>query len=351
MHDRADPVNSDSLAPDTWLVCWARRSVTLPLYALLTAAAWMALPLLVPIALIFDALYGRRWSTTRALLFFPFYLACECLGVAVSLLLWVEYRLRPSVDRSAFLDRNFRLQQLWAAALFEGARRLFGFRVELENFEEATRDLAAHPVVVFFRHASTVDTVLPAAYLSRAQGTRLRYVMKRELLWDPCLDIVGQRLPNIFLRRNAPDPKREIATVRRLGRDLGPGEGVLIYPEGTRFTPAKRERILDRMAQSDPRGLLPLAKELRHVLPPKLGGMLALLEQCKDADVLFFAHSGLENVASFREIARGVLTGRRIRLRLWRVPASEVPQDAESRITWFYEQWRVVDRWLGEAHA
>ena len=223
--------------------------------------------------------------------------------------------------------------------------------MELENFEEATRELATRPLVVFFRHASTVDTVLPAAYLSRAQGTRLRYVMKRELLWDPCLDIVGHRLPNIFLRRDSPDPQREVGAVRRLGRDLGPGEGVLIYPEGTRFTPAKRERILARMAQSDPSGVLPLAKELRHVLPPKLGGTLALLEQCKDADVLFFGHSGLENVASFREIARGALTGRRVRLRLWRVPASEVPQNTESRIAWFYEQWRVLDRWIGGAQA
>ena len=228
-------MNSDSLAPDTWLVCWARRAVTLPLYALLTAAAWMALPLLVPIALIVDALYGRRWSTTRALLFFPFYLACECLGVAASLLLWVEYRLRPSVDRSKFLDRNFWLQQLWAAALFEGARRLFGFRVELENFEEATRELAARPLVVFFRHASTVDTVLPAAYLSRAQGTRLRYVMKRELLWDPCLDIVGQRLPNIFLRRDSPDPQREVARRAPARPRSGPRRGRADLPRGHPF--------------------------------------------------------------------------------------------------------------------
>ena len=41
-------------------------------------------------------------------------------------------------------------------------------------------------------------------YVSRRYHLRLRYVLKRELLWDPCLDIVGQRVPNIFVDRDAP---------------------------------------------------------------------------------------------------------------------------------------------------
>jgi 1-acyl-sn-glycerol-3-phosphate acyltransferase len=61
------------------------------------------------------------------------------------------------------------------------------------------------------------------------------------------LDIVGNRLANCFVRRNSGDSDREIAAVQRLMEDLGPNDGVLIYPEGTRFTEAKRRRILDHL--------------------------------------------------------------------------------------------------------
>ena len=58
--------------------------------------------------------------------------------------------------------------------------------------------------------------LLAAALLSRPHGVRLRYVLKRELLWDPCLDIVGHRLPNAFVRRGSRDTAGDVAAVRGL---------------------------------------------------------------------------------------------------------------------------------------
>jgi 1-acyl-sn-glycerol-3-phosphate acyltransferase len=86
-------------------------------------------------------------------------------------------------------------------------------------------------VIVLMRHASLADSLLPAVLLG-TRGLRLRYVLKRELLWDPCLDVVGQRLPNAFIRRGSGESDAEIDAIRALGRDLGDDEGVLIYPEG-----------------------------------------------------------------------------------------------------------------------
>ena len=42
---------------------------------------------------------------------------------------------------------------------------------------------------------------------------RLRYVLKRELLLDPCLDIVGNRLPNCFVARSGADAQADIDKV------------------------------------------------------------------------------------------------------------------------------------------
>ena len=43
------------------------------------------------------------------------------------------------------------------------------------------------------------------------------------------------------------DHAAALAALRDLGRDLRPDEGVIIYPEGTRFTAAKRERRVAKL--------------------------------------------------------------------------------------------------------
>jgi hypothetical protein len=53
-------------------------------------------------------------------------------------------------------------------------------------------DLEPGPMLLFIRRAGA--TVLPAVFLSGRDGLGQRYVLERELPWDPCLDIVGNRL-------------------------------------------------------------------------------------------------------------------------------------------------------------
>ena len=59
-------------------------------------------------------------------------------------------------------------------------------------------------------------------------------------------------MPNYFLDRRSTDAAAEVEQVRALGRELGEGDGVLIYPEGTRFTPEKRERAIEILRRRFP---------------------------------------------------------------------------------------------------
>jgi 1-acyl-sn-glycerol-3-phosphate acyltransferase len=170
--------------------------------------------------------------------------------------------------------------------------------------------------------------------------------MKRELLWDPCLDIVGHRIPNVFIRRASPDRNREIALIRKLAATLGSGEGIRIYPEGTRFTAEKRSRLLARMAESSGREEMERATELRHVLPPRTAGPLALLESRPDADVLFLAHCGFERAGSLHDLWAGALVGTTVRLRIWRVASDEIPNTPDERVQWLHREWMRIDEWI-----
>lgn len=318
---------------------WRRRALTLPLLLGATAVAFLASPLLLAIALLVDLFRGPRWPTVRLVLLALVYLACESAGVLASLLLWIGSLGAP--------ERRLRwfhaLQDEWAAAIFAAGRRIFGLRVEIEGDDS----LRPGPLVLLSRHASLVDTMLPAVHVARRHGMRLRWVLKRELLWDPCLDVVGHVLPNVFVRRGSGDSAGEIAAVRDLARGLGPDEGVLIYPEGTRFSSAVRARAFRSLAEADPVRADRLAG-LRHVLPPRPGGTLAVLDACPPADVVVLAHAGLEGAARLVDVWRGSLIGRRIRVSFQRVPASEIPATPTERRQWLDAQWLALDRWVDD---
>ena len=97
---------------------------------------------------------------------------------------------------------------------------------------------------MLIRHASIVDNLLPAELVARPHGIRLRYVLKRELLADPCLDIAGRRLPNYFVRRGTGEAQ-ELERVRALGHGLGPARRRADLPRGDALhagAPSARDR-------------------------------------------------------------------------------------------------------------
>ena len=245
------------------------------------------------------------------------------------------------------MERLSALQSAWAGWLFWGAARIFGFRVEV-----TWRDAApAGPMILLMRHASVADTVLAGVFVTGEHGIRLRYVLKHELLWDPCLDVVGNRLPNYFVRRGSADPARELEGVRSLLEGLAAREGVLIYPEGTRFTLEKRARVLNRLRERGDQELFARAQRLRHTLPPRIGGTLSLLEHNPGLDVVIAAHVGFDKAGTFWDLWNGALRGALVRAEFRRIPYHELPRDRAELTSWLFEQWELVDEWVAENSA
>jgi hypothetical protein len=138
--------------------------------------------------------------------------------------------------------------------------------------------------------------------------------------------------------------------VRELAHGLGTEDGVLIYPEGTRFTSKHRARAIARIAERDP-VLAARAERLEHLLPPRLGGVGALLDGAPDADVVVVAHHGFEGLQRISDIWRGGLVGLAVRVRMTRVPRAIVPETEPARMDWLYDLWQDVDDWLEQQFA
>lgn len=332
--------------------------VTIPAVLGLACLGAASAPLWLPLLLAVDAVRRRRLASLRVGLFVMAYLACETAGIAASFALWLR-QLAVREAPAVWMERNFRLQCWWAGRIWAAARRIY--RLELEV--ETEGDMSRGPLLLFLRHASLGDTLLGALLFSRPHGLRLRYVLKRELLIDPCLDIVGARLPNVFVRRDGMDSPGEIRAVADLARDLGESDGVLMYPEGTRFTREKQRRLVERLKEKGDTALAVRAERMHNVLPPRPGGPLALLKAAPDADVVLCMHQGFESAGTLRDLWNGGLTGSRIHVRCvrlsppWKRGASPSAPPRSTRAwpgargpadpaLWLLDRWDEVDAFV-----
>jgi 1-acyl-sn-glycerol-3-phosphate acyltransferase len=320
---------------------FGRRIRTIPA----VGAAWLfvmaLLPALLPIAVFVDVLrwLGRRtpFMATRLVVFLLAYLSIEVVGLIALGAIWFASGMGRRED--VLRRGTFAVQKRWAEAVFDSVRGVFDLTFEARGLEHVVDS----PMLLVARHASIIDNLLPAHYITKPHGTHIAYVMKSELLVDPCLDVAGNRLPNVFVKRGAGEADRDIASIRALGTALVEGQGVLIYPEGTRFTPDKLAAAVRRLEKS-PR-LQEIATELTVVLPPRPSGVLALLES-STADVVVMTHRGLDGFARVADIWKGAMVRTHVDIAFWRIPRSQIPDGRAERVEWLFEMWRDIDGWV-----
>ena len=308
-----------------------RRLMTIPAYLV----AWIVMAALSPVWILVGLVVGvfrrRSFVVLRMLGFLWAYLTIELIGLLFAGAIYVTTP-RNAKKRE---DRFFALECWWGTSLFKAISVALSLSVEVAGDDA----VLPGPLLVFIRHASIIDTALPLVFVSNAKGLRLRYVFKRELLMDPCIDVAGHASPNYFIDRTG-DPKEELEGVRRLTENLG-DEGVLLYPEGTRFTKLKQERALRTLGRHHPE-LVPIAESMKHCLPPKPGGALTLLEAGEGIDLLLIVHRGLEGMAEVSDLLSGDAVGKKIEIKMRRIPADEIP-GPEQRLQWLFDLWKRVD--------
>lgn len=309
-----------------------RRAVTVP--ALVVAAGLLTLtaPIWLPVALVADALRARfRFPIARLLAFGVCWTWIEIAGVARAGATFL-------VRRAHHAPTQYALMQWWAGVLMSALRRTVGFAPRVEGIEA----LAGGNAIVLARHASLADSLFSAWAIRCQADLWPRYVLKRELLGDPCLDIVGLRVPNHFLDREAPDGSVELEALRTLAAGVGPREVAVIFPEGTRANDRKRTRALEKIAERDPGRAARLAG-MRRLLPPRPAGSAALVEGAPDADLVLAWHTGFDGLDSFARILdRLAQPLPPVRIVFRRVSRDEVPAgDAFAR--WLDEQWLQMD--------
>jgi 1-acyl-sn-glycerol-3-phosphate acyltransferase len=325
---------------------WGRRSITVPA-VWIAALVFMPLSIVIlPVALVFDLVRGKpRLPTARTWVFGLAYLGWELIATLFAVTMWVASGFGVLLRTRRFQEAHRKLQVVWAESHVRTLESVLGLHLEVEGAEH----LSPGPVVLFSRHASMIDTLIPIK-VADTQHLGCRYVLKNELLWDPALDIIGHRFPNYFVDRTGGSSSDVVAEVGALAAGTRDDEVFVIFPEGSRFTPAKRERAIEKLTESSPE-VAERARKLVRTMPPRTGGPIAALDQAPPhADVVFLAHTGLEGLAGPRELWRAVPFRHPVTVGVWRFPRSMVPADPDEQLAWLYDRWSEVDTWIGD-HA
>ncbi len=310
--------------------------VGLPLW-LATAPIWLSLALLA------DVVSGYwRLPTVRLGLATGVYLAHNTIGVFGSAWLWSTGGFGRRLD----LDAHRALQGWWANSLLQWAGRLLGVRIQPFDVDR----LPDRTFVLLSRHASMADAILPAAVVAGPMGRFVHYVLKRELRWDPSLDIVGTRLGNHFVARDG-DTDTEAAAIERLAAEALPDSVLVIFPEGTYSTPQARQRVVASLRRKGSDEAAARAEKLEQLLPPRPAGTLAMLRSQPEADVVVLGHVGLEGVAEVRGLRRRLPLTEPVEVRLWVHPRSELPASDAELTVWLHDRWQELDHWVATTRA
>ncbi|MEV0383143.1 1-acyl-sn-glycerol-3-phosphate acyltransferase [Nonomuraea sp. NPDC050643] len=302
--------------------------VTLPLWLVVTAAASMRLP-------------PPQRRGPRFVWFGVAWLTLESAVLIACLWLWLVGGARGQ-------ERHYALIEWFLSKVYAAAVRIFRLTVDIEEPEPTHQEQSARltrPIIVLSRHAGPGDSFLLIFHLLDRYRRRPRIVMKAALQYDPSLDVIINRLPNAFVSRKG-GHGRTIEEIERLSETMGERDALVIFPEGGNFTPRRRRLAIRRLEEKGLEEEAERARGMDHLLPPRPNGAIAAIESCPAADVIFVAHTGLDDLITPADIWRKLPYSAHITAKWWRVPAAEVPRRREERIRWLFDHWEQIDAWI-----
>lgn len=314
---------------------------------------WIALELavlalMVPVAVIglLTGPFDRRLRVLRLAGMGVAYLSTELAALAALLAVWCA---RPLRGRDRYLDDVSRVLAWALGRILAAAGPIVGFRTRVPDPIPASALDGREPVLVLARHGGIGDSYTLVWLLAGRFGRRPRVVLKRVLLWEPLIDVALTRLGACFLPRSARGGEAREARVAALAADLGPGDALLLFPEGGNWTPRRRHSGLARLWAAQKPQAVKAAALMEHVLAPRVGGVGACLDARPGIPVVVVAHTGLDLVTTAGDLWRALPFTVPMAIRWW--PAVDPPLGSDDRAAWLTTEWAVVDQWIDARRA
>jgi 1-acyl-sn-glycerol-3-phosphate acyltransferase len=320
---------------------WLRR-VLWPLFLAVEAALLGLCVIVMVLALLVAPLTPRR-RVLRLAAFAGSYLVMELVVLVLGAAVWIWRALtRRSME---WWDRtNSPLLRKALASIVAAARRTVGFELVIDQKSMMPSPKDASPLLVLCRHGGPGDSFAVVHLLLGTYQRRVRIVMKEALQWDPAIDLMLNRLSACFLATRSDGEGAD--QISNLTKRLRPGDALLLFPEGANWTPARRERTIQRLRWRRGVRAAWLAEQLSHVLPLRPAGVLSCLAVRTDLTVTVMAHTGLDKLVTVGSVWNALPIRVPMLLRSWTFPPSMIPRDPDAQLRWLSLEWAIVDEWI-----
>jgi 1-acyl-sn-glycerol-3-phosphate acyltransferase len=323
-----------------------RRPLTVTLWLVMSIVCLTLSPVLLALAALAAAVTGRPQPLIFARLVVT-YFALELATLIACGTLWLASGAGLLMGTRLFQRLHYRLLRWFVHGFVRRWVALLDIHVPAEEPTEATRALETdRPLLFFSRHAGPGDTILLTDRLLTRFDRFPSVVFKQSVAIDPCVDLIGHRLPHAVL--DPSDKEQSEAQIEKVAAGLGKRGVLLLFPEGGNFTAERRRRAVRKLWRAGRRREGAKADRMSHVLPPRPSGALAALRGNSGADVIFAVHSGLGLAAFPREIWHEPPLGKTFNTRMWLSPSAERPLEPDAQVTWLYDWWKRLDEWIEE---
>ncbi len=323
---------------------WFRVFLITPIVFAATALVTIASPLLHLLLALIDIVDRREWRFSRMGGLGIALCVAEFLGLLAAFVLWVGSGFGWRVKTPLFQRAHNAVFGWWLELVTRALRFYLGFEFVLPMTERIDG-----PILTFARHAGPGDAFLLARTVIRDYGRQLRMLGTHKLLWDPFINHIMLRLPNVFLEQHPKDQLGELAAITEMCATMDDHSVVIIFPEGGNWTPNRWQGSIQSLEDMGRADRATRAAGMPNVLPPRSTAAVAALQARDDMTVVFVAHEGLDDLYSLGQIWRNLPLRRTVHAAYWSIPCSEIPVDRTELTSWLYDQWALVDQWITSA--
>ncbi|MGI9646229.1 MAG: 1-acyl-sn-glycerol-3-phosphate acyltransferase [Ilumatobacteraceae bacterium] len=327
---------------------WTRRLLLWPLPVIAVLIVLATVPLLALVALVLSFRLPGKLRLLRSLGLLIVYLLLEATTMVLGLGLWIASGFGWKLRSPGFVAIHYRLLRWVVAVLIGAGKRLFSLSLETDGTPVPDDDGNGRrvPLIVMSRHAGPADSILLIHEVLSWQGRRPRIVSRAAIQFDPACDLLLNRLPNRFISSNPEHPDATTEAIAELAGSMGDDDAFVIFPEGGNFTPARRQRAIDRLSASGHDEAAARAREMHNVMPPRPRGVAAALRACPRADAVFVAHTGLDTIATIADLWDCIPIHKVVQMNWHVVEASTVPRDDDGINDMLYQAWEAIDTWI-----
>ncbi|RYE74523.1 MAG: 1-acyl-sn-glycerol-3-phosphate acyltransferase, partial [Myxococcales bacterium] len=250
-----------------WVAGALQRFVLAPGVVLAAGLLWFTAPIWL-IAMAVAASFVPAWlRPVRVLWLMALHLTLEAVALLEMLGLWIASGFGLAIRRPFFERIHYDIAQTYLWIVVREARRVLHLKIEMVG--EKPDAFPGSPLLVFSRHAGPGDSFTLMYALMHWYHREPRVVLKDTLRWDPALGILLGRLPSRFVGTPRPGEPGLEEKVGELARNLDENDAFLIFPEGGNFTPARRDRQIERLRKLGLHAMAERAETMIHVLAPR----------------------------------------------------------------------------------